>query len=162
MRLSCSSLEFSSEALDHLVNFIQAIDGPPALDPRLARVLQWLNTNPADPTPAGHLAEVSGLSVSRFLHLFSQEIGVPFRRFRIWIRLRAASQMALSGRSLTDAAHSAGFSDSAHFARLHRDSFGVTPSYTFRKLARVGKIARSGTSDKCGPSRVSPEAPSTP
>src|SRR5262249_48842060 len=67
-------------------------------------------------------------------------------------------QMALSGRSLTDAAHSAGFSDSAHFARLHRDTFGVTPSYTFRKLARVGKLARSGPSDECGPSRVSPEA----
>jgi len=153
-----SSLEFSGEALDHLVNFMQAIDGPPALDPRLARVLRWLNTRPADPTPAGQLADALGLSVSRFLHLFSQQIGVPFRRFRIWIRLRAASQMALSGRSLTEAAHSAGFSDSAHFARLHRDTFGVTPSYTFRKLARVGRIAPFGASDKFGPSSVSPEA----
>lgn len=134
------SLEFAEEALDDLVGFMQTDRGPPALDPRLARVIGWLATNPADLTSVGKLAEAQGLSVSRFLHLFSREIGVPFRRFRIWNRLRAASQLALAGCSLTDAAHSAGFTNSAHFARLHREMFGVTPSYTFRKLARVGNI----------------------
>jgi AraC-like DNA-binding protein len=136
------SLEFAGEALDHLVGFMREDDGPPALDPRIARVVEWLGTNPADLTSVGKLAQAQALSVSRFLHLFTRDIGVPFRRFRIWNRLRAAARVALTGRSLTEAAHSAGFTDSAHFARLHRETFGVTPSYMFRKLARVGNISR--------------------
>lgn len=82
------------------------------------------------------------LSVSRFMHLFSRELGVPFRRYRIWNRLRAAMRVALTGRNLTEAAISAGFTDSAHFARLFRETFGVTPSYVFRKVARSGNIAQ--------------------
>jgi AraC-like DNA-binding protein len=135
------SLAFAAEALEDLVGFMQ--DGrPPALDPRVARVVEWLGDHPADLTSVVDLARAQGLSASRFLHLFSRDVGIAFRRFRIWNRLRAAAQVALAGGSLTEAAHSAGFTDSAHFARLHRATFGVTPSYMFRKLARIGKLAR--------------------
>jgi AraC-like DNA-binding protein len=136
------SLAFAGEALEDLVRFMQRDDDPPLLDPRVARVVEWLGERPADLTSVIDLAEAQGLSASRFLHLFSRDIGVPFRRFRIWNRLRAAAQVALAGGSLTEAAHSAGFTDSAHFARLHRETFGVTPSYMFRKLARIGNLAR--------------------
>ena len=54
---------------------------------------------------------------------------------------RAASSMALRGANLTDAAISAGFSDSAHFSRLHHETFGVTPSYS-RQAARATIAAR--------------------
>jgi AraC-like DNA-binding protein len=49
-------------------------------------------------------------------------------------------RIALTGSSLTEAAVEAGFTDSAHFARLFRATFGVTPSYVFRKVARAGNI----------------------
>jgi AraC-like DNA-binding protein len=137
-----ASLSFAGKMLDDLVDFVRAGNGPPALDPRVARVIAWLGCNPADLTPLEQLVRPDGLSVSRFLHLFSDEIGVPFRRFRIWNRLRAASSMALSGTNLTDAAISAGFSDSAHFSRLHRETFGVTPSYILGRLARATIAAR--------------------
>src|SRR5229473_1223234 len=104
-----TSLSFAGEMLDDLVDFVRAGNGPPLLDPRVARVIEWLGRNPADLTPLEQLVRPDGLSVSRFLHLFSDEIGVPFRRFRIWNRLRAASSMALRGTNLTDAAISAGF-----------------------------------------------------
>jgi AraC-like DNA-binding protein len=134
---------FASEMLDDLVQFLRAGAGPPRLDPRIARVIEWIGRNPADLTPLDDLVGPEGLSVSRFLHLFSTEIGVPFRRFRIWNRLRAASSMALRGANLTEAAISAGFSDSAHFSRLHRDTFGVTPSYILGRLARATIAARN-------------------
>jgi AraC-like DNA-binding protein len=51
--------------------------------------------------------------------------------------LRAASSMALRGANMTEAAISAGFSDSAHFSRLHRETFGVTPSSILGRLARA-------------------------
>jgi AraC-like DNA-binding protein len=137
-----ASLSFAGEMLDDLVNFVRAGNGPPLLDPRVARVIEWLGHNPADLTPLDQLVRPDGLSVSRFLHLFSEMVGVPFRRFRIWNRLRAASGMALRGANLTGAAISAGFSDSAHFSRLHRETFGVTPSCILGRLARATIAAR--------------------
>lgn len=131
------ALGFADEMLDDIVQFLRAGSGPPVLDPRVARVIAWLGRNPGDLTTVEQLLRSDGLSVSRFLHLFSNEIGVPFRRFRIWNRLRAASSMALRGASLTEAAVGAGFSDSAHFSRLHRETFGVTPSSTLGRLARA-------------------------
>jgi AraC-like DNA-binding protein len=137
-----NSLGFAGEMLDDLVAFLRAGAGPPRLDPRIARVIARLGRNPADLTAVEELVRPDRLSVSRFLHLFSEEIGVPFRRFRIWNRLRAASSMALRGGNLTEAAIGAGFSDSAHFSRLHRDTFGVTPSRILGRLARATIAAR--------------------
>jgi AraC-like DNA-binding protein len=132
-----ASLDFANEMLDDLVKFARAGNGPPLVDPRVARVVEWLSRNPADLTPLQQLVRPHGLSVSRFLHLFSNEIGVAFRRFRIWNRLRAASSMALKGTNLTESAMRAGFSDSAHYSRLHRETFGVTPSQILGRLART-------------------------
>lgn len=50
--------------------------------------------------------------------------------------------MALRGDNLTDAAISAGFSDSAHYSRLHREAFGVTASRILGRLARAKIAAR--------------------
>jgi AraC-like DNA-binding protein len=136
------SLGFAGEMLDDLVQFLRARSGPPLLDPRIARVIEWLGHNPEDLTALDELVRSDGLSVSRFVHLFSKEVGVPFRRFRIWNRLRAAGSMTLRGANLTDAAISAGFSDSAHFSRLYRETFGVTPSYICSRLARATMAAR--------------------
>jgi len=145
-----TSLAFAGELLDDLVDFARAGAGPPVLDSRIARVVAWLGRYPADLTPLGQLLKADGLSVSRFLHLFSAEIGIPFRRFRIWNRLRAASRMTLRGASLTEAAIGAGFSDSAHFSRLHRQTFGITPSYIHARLARAGLAGRTKPPSRSG------------
>jgi AraC-like DNA-binding protein len=73
-------------------------------------------------------AASAGLSASRFQHLFTREVGVPFRRYRGWQRLRGAIRAAASGLSLTDAAYAAGFADQAHFSRTFRATFGAPPS----------------------------------
>jgi AraC-like DNA-binding protein len=135
-----ASLEWSGEALDDLVGHARHGGGEPPLDARLARVLAFLDGRPEDLTRASRIAREQGLSESRFLHLFSERIGVPFRRYRIWNRVRAAMRLALDGSSFTDAALHAGFADSAHFARSFRETFGVTPSYVFGKVARAGAL----------------------
>jgi AraC-like DNA-binding protein len=152
-----SSLGFAGDMLDELIAFVRAGKGPPALDPRVRRMVEWLGANPADLSPLAQLLEGEGISVSRFLHLFSREIGVPFRRFRIWNRLRAASKLALSGHSLTVAAIGAGFSDSAHFSRLHREMFGLTPSYILPKIARAS-VAMRPKADQAGRRQGMPSA----
>lgn len=107
------------------------------LDPRISLAVASLSANASDGVPAVEEARKVGLSSSRFQHLFAEEIGVPFRRFRIWQRLRAAIGEAAAGSTFTAAAHVAGFSDQAHFAREFRRTFGAPASPSLRNVRRV-------------------------
>ena len=102
-----------------------------------ARVLEAVMRMRDDPCESHALAELSkhaGLSSSRFLHLFKEVTGVPLRRYRIWNRIGAAARAIARGESLTEAAHGAGFSSSAHFSTAFRDMFGMMPSELFARL----------------------------
>ena len=54
-----------------------------------------------------------------------EETGLPFRTYVLWRRLMKAVEIRAAGESLTEAAHQAGFSDSAHFSRTFLRMFGV-------------------------------------
>lgn len=83
-------------------------------------------------------ADAAGLSPTRLTHVFSQEIGLPFRRFVLWARIKRAVTAAGRGRTLTEAATEAGFSDSAHFARTFRAMFGLAPSMVLSRAEIIG------------------------
>ncbi len=55
-------------------------------------------------------------------------MGIPIRRYVLWERLLLAIQQLTGGVTLTEAAHWAGFSDSAHFSRTFTRMFGLSPS----------------------------------
>jgi AraC-like DNA-binding protein len=107
----------------------------PLIDRRIARTLPPLRTGAV----AGRdgMATVADLSASRFNHLFRAETGVSFRRYRLWTRLRGAIRSVASTRTLTDAALDGGFADAAHFSRVFRDMFGLTPSAVLKDLRRL-------------------------
>jgi AraC family transcriptional regulator len=77
------------------------------------------------------LSKAVHLSPSRLAHRFREATGVPLRRYVLWCRLRAAAEGAMRGSSLTEAAHLAGFADSAHLTRTFRSMFGIAPSLLF-------------------------------
>lgn len=104
------------------------------IDPRVSRVVASMYARYDDLTPVAQLAGSAGLSASRFQHLFTREVGVPFRRYRAWHRMRAAIREIVQGSNFTRAAHAAGFSDQAHFAHDFRRTFGAPAS---RSLTRV-------------------------
>lgn len=79
------------------------------------------------------LAATVHRSPSRLAHRFRQATGVPLRRYVLWRRLRAAVEAAMRGANLTDAAHAAGFADSAHLSRTFRANFGIAPSTLFER-----------------------------
>lgn len=122
-------------ALDDLIAFSQR-HARRGLDPRIARAVAYLQeaaysqAEAGELTSAAQLARSVGLSSSRFQHLFTAEVGVAFRRYRSWQRLRFAIKEIVGGSSITRAAHTAGFADQAHFAREFRRTFGAsaTPS----------------------------------
>jgi len=114
--------------LDDLIGFAGRHSRP--LDPRMGRVIDALHESYGDLRGVSTVAESIGLSPSRFQHVFTKEVGVPFRRYRAWCRMRAAIRAVVNGSNLTAAAHAAGFADQAHFARDFRRTFGApaTPS----------------------------------
>ena len=87
-------------------------------------------------------ASVAGISASRLTHLFTTQVGIPFRRFVLWARIRLVTQQVQAGWNLTDAAASAGFADSAHFTRVFHAMFGLAPSAILPHLEIVGRLGR--------------------
>jgi len=104
-----------------------------SMDPRVRTVAARLQTTPDVSSTAEELADSVGLSVSRLEHLFRGECGVPLRGYRGWYRMRRAAQHLLTGSSVTEAAHAAGFHDSAHYSNRFRQTFGVPPSLIFSR-----------------------------
>jgi AraC-like DNA-binding protein len=104
------------------------------IDPRVSGAVARLYRRDDDLVPVARIADSVGLSASRFQRVFTREVGVPFRRYRAWQRMRAAIREIVSGNSFTRAAHAAGFSDQAHFAHDFRRTFGAPAS---RSLAKV-------------------------
>ena len=76
----------------------------------------------------GELAAEVGLSEDRFMHVFKAQMGLPVRRYLLWLRLHRAARLMKAGVTLTEAAHGAGFADSAHMSRTFKENFGVPPS----------------------------------
>jgi AraC-like DNA-binding protein len=98
------------------------------IDARLAPLLDALLQAPGGESGIAPWAARAGLSVSRFQHLFKAQTEVPFRRFRLWARMRQVVQAVAAGHSMTQAALDAGFASSAHLSTAFRDMFGLSLS----------------------------------
>lgn len=104
------------------------------LDVRIKNVVEFIRSNIiSNEIGLDILAGVACLSTSRFVHLFKEQIGIPLRPFILWCRMRVAVDTVLSGMTLTQAAHQAGFSDASHLSRTFMEMFGVNPSAVLKE-----------------------------
>ena len=126
---------------------VRALERRP-LDARIAQALGRLRAHPREPTPTSQLAASVGLSTSRFRHLFAAEVGISLRHFTIWNRLYAAVETLSRGGNLTEAAHDAGFSDSAHLSRSFRRMFGIAPSTVSNNVRLIAAADTPWVKDK--------------
>jgi AraC-like DNA-binding protein len=128
----------------------------PGIHPRINRVLKYLRGQPgtADNVSRKALSGISGLSQSRFMHVFTESVGVPLRPYILWLRLQRAACDLINGASVTTAAHNAGFSDAAHLTRTFRRMLGMTPTdLALRKRMTQGVSLQSTDSHR---DRMSP------
>ena len=103
--------------------------GEEEIDPRIEAVMNLLKEKYlSQKLSITEIARHACLSESRLIHLFTKQVGIPLRRYVLWLRLSTAIRMAIQGTSLTEAAHAAGFADSAHFSRTCRSMYGISPS----------------------------------
>lgn len=74
------------------------------------------------------ISNAIGVSADRLRKRFTCEVGLPFRRYVLWLRLGDVVATVARGADLTTAAADAGFADSAHLSRVFRANFGLAPS----------------------------------
>ena len=97
-------------------------------DARIARAVELIRERRSEAIPLSAMAAAVHLSPDRFRHLFMKETGVGFRAYLLWQRLDCSLTAYVAGESLTEAAHTGGFADSAHFSRTFRRMFGIAPA----------------------------------
>ncbi|MET0334929.1 MAG: helix-turn-helix domain-containing protein [Rhizobacter sp.] len=117
--------EITREAMEIVLRDAPAV---PPLDPRIAWIMRRMDAD--FNCTFDELAAGLKISSSRLSHLFSKELGTPFRSYIAWSRIVLAWEMVAlrPDMSFTEIAHAWGFSDSSHLARAIHTSFGTTPT----------------------------------
>jgi AraC family transcriptional regulator len=125
-----------NEAIEMIAGSFEVSDSQ-GIDPRVLQSIEWIRSGRESGFLVKDLAAEVDLSESRFSHIFSEHVRVPVRRYLLWLRLRDVLHLLASTGSLTEAAHSAGFSDSAHLSRTFRSALGIAPTDLTRESSLV-------------------------
>lgn len=107
------------------------------------RAIAYVEETIDDRPQLAEAARRAGVSPTRLTHVFTREVGIPFRRFVLWTRIKQAVASTQAGHDLTQAAIEAGFSDSAHLSRTFRAMFGLSPSMVLPLAEIVGSLERA-------------------
>jgi AraC-like DNA-binding protein len=102
----------------------------PPLDDRSRTLMKVLCDRPR--SALADLAESLNLSYHRTSHLFAETVGISIRTYQLWQKLYRAGEPLLRGASLTEAAHAAGFVDSAHYSNAFQTAYGRSPTDMFK------------------------------
>ena len=113
------------------------------LDRRIRAVIDRIKADPSAPSGAETCAEQVHLSFSRFLHLFKQEVGTPFRSFRSWKRARSLLHHVNRDANLAHVALDTGYPDSTHFSHSIRQVYGLKPRDIFAGSRRLAIYAQT-------------------
>lgn len=97
-------------------------------DDRIKMAIAHLEQHSDAIIPLEKIAEICHLSPSRFLHLFRKKTGISYRRIQLWNKIWNSFNH-LTTQSITQTAHQFGFTDSAHYSRIFKETFGFPPSY---------------------------------
>jgi AraC-like DNA-binding protein len=98
------------------------------VDDRLRNAMEALGQAVDENVSVDVLAASVRLSGSRLMALAREQLGVPLRGYRRWLRAFSVARAYATGASLTDAAFAAGFASSAHLSSATREHFGIRPS----------------------------------
>lgn len=128
--------------IDNMVRTATPLTSREPMDPRVKEALDIVHALPERRVSLVTLAHRVALSPSRLGTLFRRDTGIPLRRYLLWLRLIDAVAALSDGRSLTEAAHDAGFSDSAHLSRTFRRMFGMPPSALRSKGVEIQRLPK--------------------
>lgn len=120
-----------------------------AFDAKVGKVLLALER--VDTPNLQQLSSSIGLSYHRMSHRFAESVGIPMRSYCLWRKLHKVPALIKPGVSLTQIAHLAGFTDSAHMSNTFQQMYGAPPSY-FINNAKVKMLnAHQASNSPAGP-----------
>lgn len=96
-------------------------------DPKIRRVLSYINENLGRELSVEQLAEQAYLSKYHFMRLFKAQTGSSVHSYVRQKRLLHAARLIREGMTVGKAAAESGFSDYSAFHRAFRESFGISP-----------------------------------
>ncbi len=112
-----------------------------SIDPRIQSALRYLGNHLNEALSLDLLAAQASLSVSRFAHLFKEQLGVTPIRYLEQERLRrAADLLVVTSKPIAEISEEVGIPDPVYFTRLFKRHFKNTPR-AFRKAnhAKTGQ-----------------------
>jgi AraC-like DNA-binding protein len=127
----------AQQATDALLDALGAAWNDNAPHPAVRAALAAIDETLPEAVRAPELAAACGLSASRLMHLFRQDLRISLRGHVRWARMRRALDALEKGASIGRAAHGAGFADAAHLSRVFRATFGIAPSVLARSVRWV-------------------------
>ena len=131
-------MEGCAMLVQFLCRLISCSAGSGALSEQIAAAAAYIDSRVKEPLTLETLAEISGLSLSRFKARFRQEVHITPREYINLKKIETAKKMlAETELSVTDIAFELSFSSSNYFAVLFRQIVGVSPS-VYRKQFRDG------------------------
>ncbi|WP_429945468.1 helix-turn-helix transcriptional regulator [Leptospira stimsonii] len=107
------------------------------IDERIRKIAYKIRTELPDSIRMKEIGKDFSISEDRLIRLFKENLGIPLRRYLLWVRILSTVKLLKEGKNLTEAAHAAGFSDSAHFTRTFKENFGFVPSLFFGHLKSI-------------------------
>ena len=118
-----------SFAANEVIAYLVGAEGQPrcAVHPGVEAAVDLLPGIIEGPVKLSDVARTVHLSADRLGRLFAHEVGMSFTAYVRWCRLIRAMEVVRDGGTITDAAHAAGFSDSAHANRVFHEMFGLAP-----------------------------------
>jgi AraC family transcriptional regulator len=98
------------------------------LPPAMARVLAFIEANPAAPLPVDRLAALAGKSRAHFVRQFTAQLGVSPSEFVLDRRLQRIERLLLATEmKVSDIATLTGFADGNYLAKVFRRRRGMSP-----------------------------------
>jgi AraC-like DNA-binding protein len=101
--------------------------GPASVHPQLRQAIEVVSSQVPNHIDVASVADAVALSPDYLGRLCKQQTGVSLSATIRWVRLMTAVGHLVDGRSITDAAHLAGFADGAHASRVFREMTGAAP-----------------------------------
>jgi AraC family transcriptional regulator of arabinose operon len=109
------------------------------IDERIGAAMDHIVRNHRLPITLESLADIAGLSVSRFSHLFHEQVGTTPQQYLELHRMRQARQLLeLTARSVKEVAQAVGYASPFYFCTRFRRHTGQSPRAFRERLASTG------------------------
>lgn len=124
---SITGAESYSPFLGHLLKLLAvSYEEPVITDPRVTEVIRIIRKCSSDEHGIDKLAEQVHLSPSRLSHLFKENTGMALSGYLLMHKLQKAVYLVFSGKTITEAALSAGFDSPSHLAAVSKSRLGMS------------------------------------